>query len=70
MNDCVTPQLVHLTQNEQEFPATAKKPSREEAEAAVRTLIKWAGDDPGPEAWPIHRSVSVGPMKSSLHAMR
>lgn len=25
------------------------KPSREEAEAAVRTLIAWAGDDPGRE---------------------
>src|SRR3954468_14400397 len=26
-------------------PSTAK-PSREEAEAAVRTLLRWAGDDP------------------------
>ena len=26
-----------------------KKPSREEAEAAVRTLISWAGDDPSRE---------------------
>ena len=25
------------------------RPSREEAEAAVRTLIRWAGDDPGRE---------------------
>ena len=25
---------------------TNKRPSREEAEAAVRTLLKWAGDDP------------------------
>ena len=25
---------------------TSKKPSREEAEAAVRTLLHWAGDDP------------------------
>ena len=34
-------------------PATAiaaiQRPSREEAEAAVRTLIAWAGDDPGRE---------------------
>ena len=29
-----------------EFPA---RPSREEAEAAVRTLIRWAGDDPSRE---------------------
>lgn len=27
----------------------AKRPSREEAEAAVRTLIRWAGDDPSRE---------------------
>ena len=27
-------------------PAAVVKPSREEAEAAVRTLIAWAGDDP------------------------
>ena len=26
--------------------AFEKKPSREEAEEAVRTLIKWAGDNP------------------------
>ena len=25
------------------------KPSREEAEAAVRTLLRWAGDDPNRE---------------------
>jgi GTP cyclohydrolase I len=29
--------------------ATLVKPSREEAEAAVRTLIRWAGDDPDRE---------------------
>jgi GTP cyclohydrolase I len=49
MNDFVTPQLVHLSENEQEFPARATKPSREEAEAAVRILIEWAGDDPDRE---------------------
>jgi len=32
-----------------EQPAPAKRPSREEAEAAVRTLIAWAGDDPARE---------------------
>ena len=32
------------------LPETAfQRPSREEAEAAVRTLIAWAGDDPGRE---------------------
>ncbi|HQZ13532.1 MAG TPA: GTP cyclohydrolase I FolE [Devosia sp.] len=30
-------------------PVERKKPSREEAEAAVRTLIAWAGDDPARE---------------------
>lgn len=29
--------------------ALSEKPSREEAEAAVRTLIRWAGDDPNRE---------------------
>jgi GTP cyclohydrolase I len=36
-----TPQLARLTPN--------LRPSRDEAEAAVRTLIRWAGDDPGRE---------------------
>ena len=49
MNDCVTPQFVHLREDEQKLSSTATKPSREEAEAAVRTLIEWAGDDPGRE---------------------
>jgi len=30
-------------------PAPVKRPSREEAEAAVRTLIAWAGDNPARE---------------------
>lgn len=29
--------------------AATRRPSREEAEAAVRTLIRWAGDDPSRE---------------------
>jgi GTP cyclohydrolase I len=29
-----------------EAPASQRRPSRAEAEAAVRTLIRWAGDDP------------------------
>jgi GTP cyclohydrolase I len=32
--------------NDTEFLATADIPTQEEAEAAVRTLIRWAGDDP------------------------
>ncbi len=30
-------------------PPHGERPSQDEAEAAVRTLIKWAGDDPGRE---------------------
>lgn len=30
-------------------PSRSRRPSREEAEAAVRTLIEWAGDDPDRE---------------------
>jgi GTP cyclohydrolase I len=30
-------------------PASEPRPSREEAERAVRTLLRWAGDDPGRE---------------------
>jgi len=32
--------------NTTELNATSAKPTKEEAEEAVRTLIKWAGDDP------------------------
>ena len=42
MNDLVTPRT--LTQ-----PVARTKPSRQEAEAAVRTLIAWAGDNPARE---------------------
>lgn len=31
------------------LPAADDRPSREEAEAAVRTLLRWAGDDPSRE---------------------
>ena len=34
---------------EQSRPAAIRRPSRDEAEAAVRTLIAWAGDDPARE---------------------
>ena len=34
---------------EQRGPAAIRRPSRDEAEAAVRTLIAWAGDDPARE---------------------
>jgi GTP cyclohydrolase I len=38
----VTPAARLAVQN----AATTKRPTREEAEAAVRTLLRWAGDDP------------------------
>ena len=38
--DAMTPEAARLA------VAAKTKPSREEAEAAVRTLISWAGDDP------------------------
>lgn len=38
--DAVTPEAARLA------GAAKTKPTREEAEAAVRTLISWAGDDP------------------------
>jgi GTP cyclohydrolase I len=37
------------TPKAQRTPLPEGKPSRSEAEAAVRTLIRWAGDDPGRE---------------------
>lgn len=33
----------------QSAPFTAERPTRQEAESAVRTLIRWAGDDPNRE---------------------
>ncbi len=42
-----TPQTVSRADNESE--ADLPRPSREEAEGAVRTLLQWAGDDPNRE---------------------
>lgn len=44
--DAVLETLMRSAKNE---AASANRPSREEAEAAVRTLIAWAGDDPSRE---------------------
>lgn len=38
--------LTHPTRRVDASPKQIRRPSREEAEAAVRTLILWAGDDP------------------------
>ncbi|MPT22846.1 MAG: GTP cyclohydrolase I FolE [Starkeya sp.] len=43
--DAVLETLMRSAQSEKEA-STERRPSREEAEAAVRTLIAWAGDDP------------------------
>ena len=37
------------TLEEERIAAASRRPSREEAEAAVQTLIRWAGDDPNRE---------------------
>ncbi len=37
------------TLEEERIAAASRRPSREEAEAAVQTLIRWAGDDPSRE---------------------
>lgn len=45
--DAVLKSLMRSAQNESDAAAAAvKRPSREDAEAAVRTLIAWTGDDP------------------------
>ena len=46
--DAVLKSLMRSAQIEVEASA-ARRPSREDAEAAVRTLIAWAGDDPNRE---------------------
>ncbi len=38
-----------MTADTPSAPSTIDRPSREEAEAAVRTLLRWAGDDPDRE---------------------
>ena len=49
MTTCVSPErLSRETEAELSTPSLAK-PSRDEAEAAVRTLLRWAGDDPDRE---------------------
>ncbi|SEA80076.1 GTP cyclohydrolase I FolE [Rubrimonas cliftonensis] len=40
---------VHRPDLPREAPSPQLRPTREEAEEAVRTLLRWAGDDPGRE---------------------
>jgi GTP cyclohydrolase I len=42
-------ETIELDRESAPYDAAANKPGREEAEAAVRTLIRWAGDDPNRE---------------------
>ena len=43
------PQIVERTPSSSEPVADRQRPSRQDAEAAVRTLIRWAGDEPSRE---------------------
>jgi GTP cyclohydrolase I len=45
--DAVAKSLLELTQPEE--PALVQRPTREEAEAAVKVLLRWAGEDPARE---------------------
>jgi GTP cyclohydrolase I len=47
--DDVVKTLILKNKNASPAIAPTTRPSREEAEAAVRTLLRWAGDDPGRE---------------------
>ena len=48
-----------------------QRPSREEAEAAVRTLIRWAGDDPERRGAARHAQTRrQGPIANCSQAMR
>ena len=49
MNSSTTNNAIELSSKESASNPTDRKPSRLEAEAAVRTLIRWAGDDPSRE---------------------
>ena len=49
VNDCVPVQTFHAMDDKHTLSLQGEKPSRSEAEEAVRTLIKWAGDDPDRE---------------------
>lgn len=49
MNNIVSPETLQQGLEGTGTPAAVAKPSRAEAEAAVRTLLRWAGDDPARE---------------------
>jgi GTP cyclohydrolase I len=45
----VTPASARAASTRATSTATEQRPSREEAESAIRVLLRWAGDDPGRE---------------------
>ncbi len=49
MNSSTTKNAIEFSSKESASNPTDRKPSRLEAEAAVHTLIRWAGDDPSRE---------------------
>lgn len=49
MDAIVKPLTAAKTQDTADKPATIERPTQAEAEAAVRTLLLWAGDDPDRE---------------------
>lgn len=49
MNDCAPLQTIEISGDGRDAAPAISKPSQREAEAAVRTLIRWAGDDPARE---------------------
>ena len=49
MDASVAPLFRQAEDDRSSRPAAVTRPSRAEAEAAVRTLIAWAGDDPARE---------------------
>ena len=51
MNDITGTGISNLTESlaKERTEAMARRPSRDEAEEAVRTLLRWAGDDPARE---------------------
>ena len=49
MNSCVSPERLSRETEAELSTTSLTKPSREEVEAAVRTLLRWVGDDPDRE---------------------
>ncbi|PNG26873.1 GTP cyclohydrolase I FolE [Methylocella silvestris] len=47
--DAVVKSLVERSEPQRDISAREARPTREEAEAAVRVLLRWAGDDPNRE---------------------